>query len=242
MVGLCEPFMDPSSKRVALIDASYFMSPACRVDVSKDTRLAATGDEIAAWCDRDHPARVVVAESFGTVTEFFFLTARCLHVGPLALFARMDSMYRELHEVQGQLQELEQMIADAPATRRRMNQPQRDLFQQHVERMLREIYCYRTGLDDPEFNEALLRYARLVAVWILRLVGYDFRSPGPLPVKAPQLFRALPEHILENVGYILSHVLHYNASVLHAFPHSAFDDLITFMVAFLGADTRVTCN
>lgn len=240
MLGLCEPFMDPSSARVALIDASYFLSPACRVDVSNDTRLAATSDEIAAWCDRDHPARVVVAESFGTVTEFFFLTARCLHVGPMALFARMDSMYRELHEVQGQLRELEQMMADAPATRRRMLQSQRDLFQQHVERMLREIYCYRTGLDDPEFNEALLRYARLVAVWVLRLVGYDFRSPGPLPIKASPLFRALPEHILENVGHILSHVLHHNASVLHAFPQSAFDDLLTFMVAFLGADTYLT--
>jgi ubiquitin conjugation factor E4 B len=260
MLGLCEPFMDPSSKRVALIDASYFMSPACRVDVSKDTRIAATGDQIAAWCDRDNLARVkarlsatpdrhvvddeeddvAVAESFGTVTEFFFLTARCLHVGPLALFARMDSMYRELHEIQGQLQELEQMMADAPAAQRHMLQPQRDLFQQRVERMLREIYCYRTGLDDPEFNEALLRYARLVAVWVLRLVGYDFRSPGPLPVKAPPLFRALPEHILENVGHILSHVLHYNASVLNAFPPSSFDDLLTFIVAFLGADTYIT--
>jgi ubiquitin conjugation factor E4 B len=48
------------------------------------------------------------------------------------------------------------------------------------------------------------------------------------------------QHILENIGHILSHVLHHNALVLESFPASYFDDLLTFMVAFLGADTYLT--
>lgn len=261
MLGLCEPFMDPSSPMVAKIDASYFLSPACRMDVSNDTRLAVTGEQLARWCDRDNLARVqarlhatqareatdedevedvAISASFGTITEFFFLTARCLHVGPLALIARMGSVYQELREFTAQLQDLDRIIATAPASQQNGLQLRHDQLAEHVDRMLRAIHCYRTGLDDPEFNEALLRYARLVAVWLLRLVGYNFRSPGALPAKAPPLFRSLPEHILENVGHILAHVLHHNASVLESFPASCFDDLITFMVAFLGADTYLT--
>ena len=261
MLGLCEPFMDPSSPMVAKIDASYFLSPACRMDVSNDTRLAVTGEQLARWCDRDNLARVqarlhatqareatgddeaedvAIAASFGTITEFFFLTARCLHVGPLALIARMGSVYQELREFTAQLQDLDRILATAPASQQRGLERRHDQLTGHVDRMLRAIHCYRAGLDDPEFNDALLRYARLVAVWLLRLVGYNFRSPGPLPAKAPPLFRSLPEHILENVGHILAHVLHHNASVLESFPVSCFDDLLTFMVAFLGADTYLT--
>lgn len=259
MLGLCEPFMDPSSPMVAKIDASYFLSPACRMDVSNDTRLAVTGEQLARWCDRDNLARVqarlqareatgedeaedvAIAASFGTITEFFFLTARCLHVGPLALIARMGSVYEELREFTAQLRDLDRILATAPASSQRgLLQRRHDQLAEHVDRMLRAIHCYRAGLDDPEFNEALLRYARLVAVWLLRLVGYNFRSPGPLPAKAPPLFRSLPEHILENVGHILAHVLHHSASVLESFPASCVDDLLTFMVAFLGADTYLT--
>lgn len=257
MLGLCEPFMDPSSKMVAKIDASYFLSPLCRIDVSKDTRLAATGEQIAKWCDRDNLARmqakltskqddvamgeaVVVAESFGTITEFFFLTARCLHVGPMALIARMDATHQEFAEVQRALRDFERDLASASGAQARLLQRHVEQHQQHLDRMSRELLCYRAGLDDPEFNETLLRYARLVAVWILRLVAYNFADPGPLPLKAPQLFSSLPEHILENIGLILSHVLHYVSSVLQSFHVSHFDDLLTFMVAFLGADTYLT--
>jgi len=258
MLGLCERFMDPSSPLVNKIDASYVLSPACRMDVSKDTRIAATGEQIVRWCDRNHPARmqarrkarpesddavgedVVIAESFGNVTEFFFLTARCLHVGPMALIARMDSLYQELREFQGQLDDLDRLRASAPASLQTRFQRQHDVIQQHVDRMIRAIHCYRTVLHDPAFNETLLRYARLVAVWSLRLVGYNFQSPGPLPVDAPLLFRALPEYLLENVGHILAHVLRTSPSVLESFAASDFDDLLTFMVAFLGADTYLT--
>jgi ubiquitin conjugation factor E4 B len=53
---LCDPFMDPGYTKVGMIDSSYFVAHS-RIDLSKETKLAATSDEVAAWVDKRNPNR-----------------------------------------------------------------------------------------------------------------------------------------------------------------------------------------
>ena len=50
-------------------------------------------------------------------------------------------------------------LASASGAQARLLQRHVEQYQQHLDRMSRELLCYRAGLDDPEFNETLLRYS-----------------------------------------------------------------------------------
>ena len=100
LLGLCDPFTAPGSPHAAKIDSTYLLSKA-RLNLAGETRLCATEAEAAHWLDPSDATKrkryddergegaeageggdqLVISSSFGTISEYFFLTMRLLHVG-----------------------------------------------------------------------------------------------------------------------------------------------------------------
>lgn len=98
LLNLCDPFTAPNSPHAAKIDPSYLLSTH-RLQLKDETRLCATADDVMYWLDSrnpdlrqryldrlaaegivapedDDPPPLVVSTSFGTISEYFFLTMR----------------------------------------------------------------------------------------------------------------------------------------------------------------------
>ena len=95
------------------IDPSYTLSKH-RIDLDQETRLSATAEDVAYWLapadaklreayearcaeagtppEPPGAAPLAVSASFGTISEYFFLTMRLLHVGLLTSFSVLEQM------------------------------------------------------------------------------------------------------------------------------------------------------
>ena len=108
LLMLCDAFTAPGSPHAAKIDPSYLLSTH-RLNLNEETRLCATGDDVMYWLDPRNPdlrqryldrlaaegmveaepegiSPLEISSSFGTISEYFFLTMRVLHVGMLSSF------------------------------------------------------------------------------------------------------------------------------------------------------------
>jgi hypothetical protein len=102
MLRLCKPFLSPDDKKSQKIDATWLLSDH-RCALRTETRLVSSEEEVASWMDVRNEARIqqarqaasaggsspaapkpeeeiTISESFGTISEIFFLTLRAQQV------------------------------------------------------------------------------------------------------------------------------------------------------------------
>ena len=134
LLQLCDPFTTPGSKHASKIDPSYLLSTH-RLNLTEETRLCATESDVAHWLDPRNPdlrqryldrmaaegtvideneAALEVSTSFGTVSEYFFLTMRVLHVGMLSSFTMLEKLMKDHPRWESDLQIREQILMTQP--------------------------------------------------------------------------------------------------------------------------------
>jgi len=266
LLALCEPFTPPDSPHAAKIDASYLLSTH-RLDIGQETRLCATADDVMYWLDSRNPdlrqryldklaadglvapddtdePPLEVSASFGTISEYFFLCMRALHVGLLPSYTMLEKLQKEFGNWQRDLQlreqELLRLRASGQMSGHVVMQMEAEVTQlkKWMEAVKQCVLGYQTQLSDPALVSSCVRYFRLVSRW---LVATAQPPPEglPLPDKVPRLFAALPEYCMNDVADFLKHITSLAPQSFEQMDASELYDFVTLMVTFIGAPKYV---
>mmetsp|Transcript_44964 Transcript_44964/g.91773 ORF Transcript_44964/g.91773 Transcript_44964/m.91773 type:complete len:968 (-) Transcript_44964:349-3252(-) len=244
LLKLAKPFFNPDDPKAHKIDATWLLSGK-RLDLSKETRVASSEEEVSAWMDVRNQARiqqfkaaaeakaqggeameeeseeeVPISSSFGTITEIFFLALRTLHVlGPSRVVKDLHKLSQELHERHAELQGTGDMSEE------------REQIEATLALLLERRLCYDVVLSDVTLLEDMLLFARLTARWLLRLA----KAPPaimPLPLPPSKLWKLLPEFAVESVVDCIKLVAQTHPSVLETMAVPVLHDFLNFFMAF----------
>jgi len=225
LLKLCKPFADPEHPKALWhkIDATWVLSKH-RLDLSNETRTGhedrEQNQEGGAAQSGGAVADITVSDSFGTITEFFFLAVRALHVINLELMVKdMDKLNRELHN----LHSTARAAADGSEER---EQAEAQLAQS-MERRL----CSDVVMQDQTFIEDMLMLARLCGRFLLRN-GDAPKEMLPLPDTPPAIFKAMPEFVVECPAEVLKAVASLSPPVLETLGRNTLDDVVAFLMAY----------
>lgn len=99
---------------MTLIDSLYFLRSYSKVDFSKETKLQVASDSTT---DSIIESTGTSSDSANFVTECFFLTMNCLHVGFGPIITSYISIIDELQEVQKLYKRLLEVSSQGAAVR-----------------------------------------------------------------------------------------------------------------------------
>uniref|UniRef100_A0A6U2CMW7 RING-type E3 ubiquitin transferase n=1 Tax=Hemiselmis andersenii TaxID=464988 RepID=A0A6U2CMW7_HEMAN len=261
LITLCAPFIDPDDpkKLHSKIDSTFLLSKH-RFDLSKETKVVASDDEVAKWIDPRNQARiqqyrqaqaaaeatraaggpasspaagagaeeeVEISESFGTISEFFFLTLRALHVvGPCRILKDYHKCSNELYHMQQRLQAAGDSIEEAMSMEGEMNL----LFEKRL--------CYEVAFQDLTLLDDMLKFARLASRWLLKLANAP-ATIVPLPSPAAKMFTMVPEFCFEVVLDTIKLVAQTMPSVLELLALPILHDFCNFLMAFASSHEHI---
>jgi len=246
----CEPFLKPDFKKMNHVDKRYCMAP--RIDMSRDTRLMATEEDLKKWKEEVEEEDAVELEKAGKtaamrftpnwpeaelaktrekhanmmshsvpqfhfITESFFLTMRCMHLG----IVRSLTQYNRL------LRELQTMMSDGE-DQARIN----DL-------RLTKMAC-EAQLFDVDTVERGLKLYIFFAEWLCRLADPEGKSENlPLPQPTPRDFAAVPEYMVEDMGEFLVFVSRAKPDIAAALSRVDIAPIFKAIVALMGSKTHI---
>lgn len=248
-IKLCQPFMQPSPKTWARLDASYVMWNDS-LDFSEETKLSSSQEEQAAWKQelqqQQHvnspqaaasqetplPAK---APSYPFICEMFFLTAKVLHLGPITLLQQRNKMAKYHHHHEQDAAQLQEAFQSLPEPQLTMARRQHQQLTDAVDKLKGELVLMDTQLQDPVGMGAVLDYYRLMAAWLLHLASPSSFGVEdvdlPLPMPPPRGFRCLPEYFIEDMVEVLEWVAHVLPANMEKMP----SEFIHFTIVFLGS-------
>lgn len=248
LLSLCKPFMDPDCPLALKIDGTFLLSKH-RMDLSKETRVVATDDEVTSWMDVRNLDRInqyrqaqassaadassapdepiIVSETFGTISEFFFLTLRAIHVlNPVLIAHDSNKMTYAWYQLLNQLSSGRFAPEQEPELMAQCNQKG-------------ELkYCFDVVTHDDQMLEDLVRFARLTMRWLLRLADAP-ATIVPLPTPPSNLFKAIPEYICFTVLDCVKYVATTRPPVLELMQLPILHDICNFLMAFASSQAHI---
>eukprot|EP00296_Roombia_truncata_P000008 JP435663.1.p1 GENE.JP435663.1~~JP435663.1.p1 ORF type:complete len:665 (-),score=142.61 JP435663.1:302-2296(-) len=183
-----------------------------------------------------------VSESFGTISEYFFLTIRALHIGPMRTIAHYTDINKQMYDVKKKEDELESQRGTwgaMPAHIRAQYEKQLQDIKDFRDKLLRNRVALDVQLMDEAFLLLMLRFSRLQAVFLMRTMRFD-GATLPLSVPVPRAFASLPEHFVESIADLLVFLCHFQPNVFTRLTTTDMDDLLLFMLICVGSPVYFT--
>jgi ubiquitin conjugation factor E4 B len=156
---------------------------------------------------------LVISPTFGSISEFFFLTLRCLHKCNLRHVLAVaiecsNSCYKMTRDPS--------VIASGDANG-------------EAAALIARKLGYDVLLADEDMHNLMLQFARAVSLGILRMSA---TSDTLLPLKLPPtpLFSSMPEFIADSVKDLLEFIAQVNVGALGALPCQHLDDIVNLAV------------
>ncbi|WZH39337.1 ubiquitin elongating factor core-domain-containing protein [Fusarium acuminatum] len=229
----CEPFMDMDFSKVNKIDDDYFRKQP-RVDIKDETKLNA--DE--SYSEKFYAEKLPGEANF--ISEIFFLTLAAHHYGSEACNSQLKNLDRDIKYLEKRVKamELERVkFINVPV---QLEQYDRAV-KRHVDALEKSIavkLSIEGVLLDERMQGTSLRFMRIVAVWLLRLVTRSQYKPGleskeiqlPLPAEKSDVFSCLPEYTLQNIVDNFKFIFKWLPKIL---PSAVGDEMIALCVTFL---------
>ncbi|TNY19299.1 ubiquitin elongating factor core-domain-containing protein [Rhodotorula diobovata] len=231
LLRFAEPFMDASYSKIDKIDPLYYKH-SNRINVKDDTKINATQQESDAYYSHstnDSP----LPPNF--ISEIFFLCAQYLHIGPLHAIKEHKGMRQQVSHMTRQLADIEADTTWRGTPQEAATQAGLDRYKKKIEQWRAHLLAYEVQLLDPEYLAKCANFGSLVMAWLVRLVdplkGHpQTRISLPLPDETPEVFRMLPEFLIEDITEFLSFTSKFAPQVLET---SSQDELMSFMLVFL---------
>ncbi|KAI3980812.1 hypothetical protein MKX01_025377 [Papaver californicum] len=233
MLRLFKNFLDKDTTSKGEIDERYVIY-GTRLNLSKLTSLHSSLDEVVAWIIRNNVD--VLKLISGTISslktdhtlfcEWFFMTARVLHLGLIKLLSELEHIYQEMEDIDPDI--LKEMVGAASFPQRNLD-AERDLdidFQLCWRKYC--SYIYQVLLDKPLLQQALSFY-QMMLTWLVDHVG-GFKMP--LPLTCPIEFAFVPEHFVEDAIQLLITVFKYS-KLLGEDILPKMDEYMNFMMMFM---------
>lgn len=188
------------------IDSMYPFHPNSLVDVSNETRLKLSSQEVEDWLKETNKTHKWAEAKFPT--HCWFLTLHCHHIALLPALQKYQRKLRALRDLQKMLDELQASEAqwkDTPFAGRNKEFIKR--WKQQLKRLGKSKSCADAGLIDPVLlSRALHFYASVASILLGLLTQTDPNSALPeLPLsqEVPNVFTALPEWYVEDIAEFL---------------------------------------
>ncbi|GAA5900931.1 hypothetical protein JCM8208_007568 [Rhodotorula glutinis] len=231
LLRFAEPFMDAGYSKIDKIDPLYYKHSA-RINVKDDTKINANQQESDAYYSQatnDAP----LPPNF--ISEIFFLCAQYLHLGPLHAIKEHKGIGQQVSHMVRQLADTEADSTWRGTPQEAATQASLDRYKKKIEQWRAHLLAYEVQLLDPEYLAKCANFGSLVMAWLVRLVDPLKRHPQtrislPLPDETPDVFRMLPEFLIEDITELLTFTSKYAPSVLET---SSQDELMSFMLVFL---------
>ncbi|GJN94371.1 hypothetical protein Rhopal_007450-T1 [Rhodotorula paludigena] len=231
LLRFAEPFMDSGYTKIDKIDPLYYKhSP--RINVAEDTKINATQQESDAFYAN---ATNEQAPSPNFISEIFFLCAQYLHIGPLHAIKEHKGIGQQVSHMQRQLNDMEADSTWRGTPQEAATQAGIDRYKKKIEQWRSFLLAYEVQLLDPDYLAKVASFANLVMAWLVRLVDPKKQHPHvkislPLPDATPEVFRMLPEFLIEDITEFISFTSKYAPQVLE---QSSQNELMSFMLVFL---------
>ena len=228
LLKLCKPFADPEHPKSLWhkIDATWLVSKH-RLNLSEETKTCHENDKDNQEGGAAHSGggtdEIVVSETFGTISEFFFLAVRTLHV------LSLDRMVKDSIKISRELQTLNQHVYHSVD-----GGEEREHLEGELARTLERKLCLDVVMQDQNLIEDMLMLARLCGRFLLRQ-GDAPKDVLPLPDTPPAIFKATPEFVVECPVAILKTVAALAPPVLETLGRDSLDDFVAFLMAYASA-------
>ncbi|GAA5939856.1 ubiquitin-ubiquitin ligase UFD2 [Sporobolomyces koalae] len=235
LLGLCEPFLDPGFTKIDKIDPLYYKYSNKRINVAEETKISATQQESDAFYTVDHKPDQPHPPAPNFISEVFFLTAQFLHIGPMHAIKEHKGISEQIQHMNRQLRDMEADTSWRGSPNEEQTLKGIERYKKKIEQWKSHLLCYEVQLLDPDYLSKCVSYTNLMMSWLVRLVDPNKKHPHqkiqfPLPNETPELFRMLPEFLIEDITEFLSFTSKYAPQVLEKTPQ---DELMTFMLVFL---------
>uniref|UniRef100_A0A6T6AM48 Ubiquitin conjugation factor E4 B n=1 Tax=Compsopogon caeruleus TaxID=31354 RepID=A0A6T6AM48_9RHOD len=261
LLRLSAPFSDPRSPKLANIDPT-FVCTSHRLNYDDETRISVDSDQLSRWVDRrneniqeslrrrqeihkremisDEPSggqSIVVSESFGFITECFFLSLRAVALSYNAVVDIYEhGLLRQLHRA---FAAREGLLNDSSASLTMERERELAEATRVVDSLVMHKCCYDVYLTDEDLILSLLRLASADASWILKLLNEEARLEIlPLPLPPPAKFSALPEFCIEFVATTLNASKRFAPRILEENSH-LLEDILIFIVSMISSPIHV---
>ncbi|KAL9957844.1 hypothetical protein ACROYT_G034792 [Oculina patagonica] len=242
LLKMCQPFMDPSSPKLLKINPQY-----CAVKVGiesitqEDTGLHVIGldgeTRLVVPPDEEH-ITLQITPAFGFVTECFFMTHHCLHLGLWKVCEKYRKLMNELAQMQQVYQDASALGSEGVLIQRLKAQFENSIIKQ---------LSMKTHLLNPSLIELSLRFYIATASWLnqVALAGDSFDEMTsfkeveiPLPTETPTGLLFIPEFIVETMADFIIFLRHFSEETLES-AGSSLHHLVTFFVIYMGSPERV---
>lgn len=211
LLRLCGPFLPPASHKSHLINVAYLsvQSPVFPFDATKLLGNTSETDTRRVVLD--------VARDFNFVTRCYFLTARAVHLGPVAAMGHYLRLLRQLSYFQSR-------VNDAADPRLRA----------HFDSLATSKMVLDSELLHPDLLHDLLRFVLLSADVVIAICSGQPAAKLELPLADPStnaLLAHVPEHIVDDVCTVLIFVARLQPKALQALPLDAVLTMVLLVLA-----------
>ena len=231
LLKLCKPFADPEHAKALWhkIDPTWLLSKH-RLNLSEETRTChddqdnqeGGGAAQSSKGEKGAIAGITSSETFGTISEFFFLAARALGV------LNLPKMVSDWNRVARELNSLHHRLYGSAGSE------DAEQLQAQMGQALERRLCLDAVMLEPGLIEDMLVFARLCGRFLLRQADAP-KEVVPLPDNPPGIFRAIPEFMVECPAEAIRAVAQMDPNVLETLGRNTLDDYVAFLMAFSSA-------
>ncbi|KAL9970123.1 hypothetical protein ACROYT_G022450 [Oculina patagonica] len=216
--------------KVEKVDSLYFHHPKSRIDISQESRLKLTSQEVAEWKQELDSKNAWLEPKFPT--ECFFMAIQVHHLALLPAcrrHSRRQRAHRDLTRMIEHLESHESEWIETPMASR--NKGLLKKWREQIKKLENGKACSDVGLLDEELLRGCLKFYGFLSTWMLRLVDPSKKGLSiPLPEKIAMELASLPDYLVSDVAEFLLFVN------MHAYPvleDPVMSDIVTFLVVFV---------
>jgi len=221
LLNFCKPFMDPKTSKVSMIQTTY-CPLSHRYDFSKQPKLAQFSDVDLNFGE---------VPSFNFITETFFTTLYCVHVGLMPTITHYTSILQAYNQTQQQIEAMKAKFGENWATT-----PQGQKIADSFNKIHEWIDSFASQLYEPEFLRMLCQYGLLVINWTMSFTP----APGVKEISAEtkRIYSHFPEFFVKDVADLLTFFIRYKPDEVLEIP-DFLQKIIDYCVTLLSYPTLV---
>ncbi|ORY88496.1 ubiquitin elongating factor core-domain-containing protein [Leucosporidium creatinivorum] len=232
LLSFAQPFMDAQFSKIDKIDPLFY-KVSQRINIAEETKMSATQTESDEYYARPADAPAPPAPNF--ISEIFFLCCSYLHIGIMHTIKEHKGYRQSIRHEERQIADIEADSTWRGTPGEAAAQAQLDRLKARKEKWNSHVHAIEVQLLDPEYLTRCVGFVNLVMAWLVRMVDPNKQHPQtrvslPMPEETPEVFRFLPEYLIEDITEFLSFTSKYAPQVL---ADNSQDELITFMLVFL---------
>lgn len=228
---LSEPIVS-SQEKMSKIDVRFCVANQ-RVDFTNETRIGMTSQEVEEWLEQQGTG----AHQFSFLTEIFFMSHYCMHIGVSSVVSKFKDVLRELSSLKKRKSEIQRGRDSWNQREAMMMQQLLIRVEQRTDVLLKQKLCLDAQMFDPKFMQSALNFYVLTGEWIVKIGHPENTSESVVKSDlVPAELRILPEFIVQDMAEYLLFILKFQPKGMEL---HLISTLLKFLISFIGSNQHI---